>query len=136
MYDCNSTCVIYFNSNHGKVWTQAKIWKSDHSYLLLKECAQKVIDRLLQLFRFLDILVEYGNFNVDGTGEGVEAAVMEVCGKIPVGSPPPELESPDLYAEARLGGDVAPAIKEVYRLILAVFHLNTSYIYTLTNPKS
>ena len=95
--------------------------KFENSYLLLKECAQKVIDRLLQLFLFLDILVEYGNFNVDGTGEGVEAAVMEVCGKIPVGSPPPELESPDLYAEARLGGDVAPAIKEVYRFIFAVF---------------
>ena len=96
-----------------------------------------MIDRLLQLFLFLDILVEYGNFNVDGTGEGVEAAVIEVCGKIPVGSPPPELESPDLYAEARLGGDVAPAIKEVYRFILAVFHLNTSHnIYTLINLKS
>ena len=87
----------------------------------MKECAQKVIDRLLQLFLFLDILVEYGNFNVDGTGDGVEAAVMEVCGKIPVGSPPPELESPDLYAEAKLGGDVAPATKEICRLVLAVF---------------
>ena len=88
---------------------------------MLKECAQKVIDRLLQLFLFLDILVEYGNFNVDGTGEGVEAAVIEVCGKIPVGSPPPELESPDLYAEARLGGDVAPATKTIYRFILDFF---------------
>ena len=93
----------------------------ENSYLLLKECAQKVIDRLLQLFRFLDILVEYGNFNVDGTGEGVEAAVIEVCGKIPVGSPPPELESPDLYAEARLGGDVAPATKEISRFTSTVF---------------
>ena len=46
---------------------------------------------------------------------------MEVCGKIPVGSPPPELESPDLYAEAKLGGDVAPATKEICRLVLAVF---------------
>ena len=48
---------------------------------------------------------------------------MEVCGKIPVGSPPPELESPDLYAEARLVGDVAPATKTIYRLILAAFIL-------------
>ena len=95
--------------------------KSENSYLLLKECAQKVIDRLLQLFLFLEILVEYGNFNVDGTGDGVEAAVMEVWGKIPVGSPPPELESPDLYAEARFGGDVAPATKEISRFTLAVF---------------
>ena len=86
-----------------------------------------MIDRLLQLFLFLDILVEYGNFNVDGTGEGVEAAVMEVCGKIPVGSPPPELESPDLYAEARLGGDVAPATKEIYHFILVLlYYLKTS----------
>ena len=80
-----------------------------------------MIDRLLQLFLFLDILVEYGNFNVDGTGEGVEAAVIEVCGKIPVGSPPPELESPDLYAEARLGGDVAPATKTIHCFTLSFF---------------
>ena len=92
-----------------------------------------MIDRLLQLFLFLDILVEYGNFNVDGTGEGVEAAVMEVCGKIPVGSPPPELESPDLYAEARLGGDVAPAIKLIYCLILNVFYIKNKLKYLSTH---